>query len=221
MTPLDFLCKFETVQTEFGNIFGCNVENVTETLPCDDLDPDEAQIKNPKDLPPGKKEDDIEAFWGKNKKMRKFPKNLWKKFWKLKILDFDDCDLDNLRSSNFWGLDFLLSVKFKNNKFKKLSGRLFRNNRWLRKFDFGGNRDLKNVGFNLFSHLRYLQNLDFGNIGCGSFSSNDPSIFGQIAQRLFGDCPPDPDDMANDMENMECEFKPDSDKSKSSKSSGN
>lgn len=216
---MDILCKFGDKLTEFGNIFGCDAENVTETLPCDrDFDPDELQIINPGDLPPGKTEEDLEGIFVKNIPMRRFPKNLFKKFWKLKVLDFDNCNLDSLRSSNFFGLDFLLSVSFKNNKLKKLPGRLFRNNRWLRKFEFGGNRDLLNIGFNLFSHLRYLRNINLENLGCGSFTETNPTLFGQLASKLFRECEPDPDEMANDMENMECTFNTDADTSKSTKS---
>lgn len=221
VTPLDILCDFTEKLTEFGNIFGCDAKNITETLPCDDFDNEELQIQNPKDLPAGKTEEDLEGIWVKDLKVPKFPKNLYKKFWKLKVLDFDGCDLDGLRSSNFFGLDFLLSVNFKNNKLKKLSGRLFRFNRWLRKFEFGGNSELNNVGFNLFGHLRYLRELDFGNIGCGSFNSRNTSEFGQIASKLFGDCPPDPEDTAKDMDNMECNFTGNTDKSKSTSSKGN
>lgn len=130
-----------------------------------------------------------------------------------------------MRSSFFEGLDFLLSVKFPRNKLKKLPGRLFRWNFNIRWISFEANIELKNVGFNLFKHLRWLRKVNFKNDICGSEPTeavgSDNSVFVQLAQLLWASCPPDPDDMAKDMENMQCEFDNSKGGSKESGSKGN
>jgi hypothetical protein len=210
------LCQFEDKIGDLGNLLKnvCEVEEVTPTLPCDEKDPDELWIKN---LPPNITEKDIDGIWAKNITFPRFPINLGNRFWNLKDLDFDGCGLDRLRSSYFTGLDFLLNMKFKNNKLKKLSGRLFRGQRWLRNVDFGGNLDLKNIGFQLFNNLRYIRKIDLSNIGCGSFQETNSALINAFASKLFGSCPPDPEDLENDLNNMECEFKADAPDSSSSK----
>ena len=132
VTSMDVLCQFKTIRDQFGERLGCEAESVDDdpnTCNCDNRDPDELYIDNPEDLPPGKTEDDIEFFNFTDLPLRRFPRNL-RKFWKLKTLDFENCGLEDLRSSYFSGLDFLLSARFPRNKLKKLPGRLFRNNRW-------------------------------------------------------------------------------------------
>lgn len=106
------------------------------------------------------------------------------------------------------------------NRFRSLQGRLFRhtpNLRWLR---FHNNPSLINVGFNIFGWLPYLREVNFGGIGCGQdqeLNSTDTSIFSRIASRLMLACPPDEDDLADDLDGMECNFDPD----KSSRSKRN
>lgn len=218
VTPLDLKCLFKNVQTDFGNVFTCLGEEVIEPCPCNQnsTTSEELNIANPEDIPDGKTEEDLEYLYVKDLNITNFPKRLWKKFWKLKGIEFDGTNISDLRSSYFQGLDFLLHVSFPRNKIKKLPGRLFRWNFNIRWVKFEGNLELKNIGFNLFKHLRWLRRVNFAGAGCVDADEQDTTLFTQLASKLFGTCPPDPDDMASDMEIMECTF----DNSKDSKESG-
>lgn len=213
VTPLDLKCAFKYVLTDFGNVLTCLGEEIIEPLPCDTntTTSEELNIVNPEDIPDGKTEEDLEYLYVRDLNVTDFPRRLRKKFWKLKGIEFDGCNIGELRSSFFEGLDFLMSVKFPKNKLKKLPGRLFRWNFNIRWIEFGGNSELKNVGFNLFKHLRWLRKIDFSGGGCGEsaaaeLAAGDTSAFIALAQSLWMECPADPEDMAEDMNNMNCEF---------------
>lgn len=228
VTPLGLKCDFKDVLTDFGSVFACLGKEVVPPVPCDANSTinEELIIANPEDIPEGKTEEDLEYLYVKDLNVTDFPRRLRKKFWKLKGIEFDGCNIGELRSSFFEGLDFLMSVKFPKNKLKKLPGRLFRWNFNIRWIEFGGNAELKNVGFNLFKHLRWLRKVDFSSGGCGDSSlaelvGGDTSVFNGLAQLLWKDCPADPEDMAKDMETMQCEFDNSKGGSKESGSKGN
>lgn len=212
MTPLKLRCLFKNFTTDFGDAFGCEGEEIVEPVPCDVGTPEEEEltIANPEDIPEGKEEEDLEYLYVKDLNVTEFPRRLRKKFWKLKGIEFDGCNIGDLRSSFFEGLDFLMSIKFPKNKLKKLQGRLFRWNFNIRWIEFGGNQDLKNVGFNLFKHLRWLRKVDLTGGDCASdpaeLVNGNTTVFTELAQKLWKKCPADPEDMAEDMENMTCEF---------------
>ena len=64
--------------------------------------------------------------------------------------------------------------------------------------------------------MPYLRDVDFDGIGCGAGKIlSGTGDFSRIASRLMRACPPDEDDLADDLDGMQCDF----DKSKESKSS--
>jgi hypothetical protein len=71
--------------------------------------------------------------------------------------------------------------------------------------------------------LPYLKEINFGGIGCGeaddTMKSTDSSLFAKMASKLMRSCPPDEEDLAEDMENMECTFKTDSESESKAKGS--
>lgn len=76
------------------------------------------------------------------------------------------------------------------------------------------------MGFNIFGNLPYLVEINFGGIGCGKnedLKGTDRKLFSRIASRLMRACPPDEDDLADDLDGMECVY--DEDKSSKSKKS--
>jgi hypothetical protein len=138
---------------------------------------------------------------------KKFPKKLRKQLKKLKGIEFDGCEIDSITSSDFFGLEFLIYISLPRNDFIKLQGRLFRHTPNLRWLKLHGNKNLKNIGFNMFKGLQFLLELNFQGSGCVDQSIVDQSTFTQWAARFMQTCPPDEDDFVDDMENMECEFR--------------
>ena len=194
-----------------SNILTCFANQVRESIGCEE--PDEINIVNECDLPANTTIDEVEGIFSKGIEWPRFPINLWKKLPKLRAIEMDGAGLDTLRSTYFFNLTELVHLSFPRNKFTKLQGRLFRHCRKLKWVKFHENPDLKNIGFNLFGNLPYLKEINFGGIGCGdandTMATTDTTLFSRIASRFVRSCPPDEEDMADDMENMECTFNED------------
>jgi len=194
-----------------SNILTCFASQVRESIGCEE--PDEINIVNECDLPANTTLDDVEGIFSKGVEWPRFPINLWKKLPKLKAIEMDGAGLDTLRSTYFFNLTELVHLSFPRNKFTKLQGRLFRHCKKLKWVKFHENPSLINIGFNLFGNLPYLKEINFGGIGCGepndTMSTTDTSLFSKIASRFIRACPPEEEDLASDMDNMECTFKTD------------
>jgi len=225
-TAVDVNCNFMKAVFGGSNILTCFANQVRESIGC--AEPDEINIVNECDLPANTTVDDVEGIFSKGIEWPRFPINLWKKLPKLKAIEMDGAGLDTLRSTYFFNLTNLVHLSFPRNKFTKLQGRLFRHCPGLKWVRFNDNPDLINIGFNLFGNLPYLKEINFGGIGCGEadddMKSTDSTLFSRFASRLMRTCPPDEEDLADDMENMECTFNTDAEsesKPKDSKEGSN
>ncbi|XP_070507806.1 uncharacterized protein [Chironomus tepperi] len=208
---IDVNCNFMKAVFGGSNILTCFANKVEESI--NSPEPDEINIVNKCDLPDNTTLEDVEGIYSKGIEWPRFPINLWKKLPKLKAIEMDGAGLENLRSTYFFNLTGLVHLGFPRNKFTQLQGRLFRHCPGLKWIRFNDNPDLVNIGFNLFGNLPYLKEINFGGIGCGepddTMKSTDSSMFSKIASRFLRACPPDEEDLADDMENMECTFKTD------------
>ncbi|CAG9810891.1 unnamed protein product [Chironomus riparius] len=211
---IDVRCNFMRAMFGGSNILTCFVEAVRESIGC--ANPDEITIVNPGDLPSGNVISDVEGIFSRNIEWPRFPINLYKQFPRLRAIEFDNAGLRSIRSTHFINLNVLVHVSFQRNRFVRLQGRLFRFTRNLRSIRFHGNIFIINVGFNIFGNLPYLRDVNFDGIGCGRDKIlSGTGDFSRIASRLMRACPPDEDDLTDDLDGMQCDF----DTSKESKSS--
>jgi hypothetical protein len=211
---IDVRCNFMRAVFGGSNILTCFVEAVRESIGC--ANPDEITIVNPGDLPSGSIISDVEGIFSRNIEWPRFPINLYKQFPRLRAIEFDNAGLRSIRSTHLINLNVLVHVSLQRNRFVRLQGRLFRFNRNLRSVRFHGNIFLINIGFNIFGNLPYLRDVDFDGIGCGRDKIlRGNGDFSRIASRLMRACPPDEDDLADDLDGMQCDF----DTSKETKSS--
>lgn len=202
---IDVQCNFMRAVFGGSNILTCFAMNVRESIGC--ADPDEINIVNPGDLPANTTESDVEGIFSRNINWPRFPINLHKKFPRLRAIELDNAGLRSIRSTHLIHLNFLVHVSLQRNRFIRLQGRLFRFTRNIRTVNFHGNIFIINIGFNIFGNLPYLREVDFDGIGCGAGKIlSGTGDFSRIASRLMRACPPDEDDLTDDLDGMKCDF---------------
>ncbi|XP_070507807.1 uncharacterized protein [Chironomus tepperi] len=209
---IDVRCNFMRAVFGGSNILTCFVESVFDSW----IGSEEMNIVNLCDLPANTTISDVEGIFSRNVQWPRFPINLYKKFPRLRAIEFDNAGLRSIRSTHFINLNLLVHVSMQRNRFVRLQGRLFRFTRNLRTIRFHGNIFIINIGFNIFGNLPNLREVDFDGIGCGAGKIlSGTGDFSRIASRLMRACPPDEDDLTDDLDGMQCDF----DTSKESKSS--
>ena len=215
---IDVRCNFMRAVFGGSNILTCFVENVFDSW----IGSEEMNIVNLCDLPAGTNITDVEGIFSRNIQWPRFPINLYKKFPNLRAIEFDNCGLGSIRSTHLINLNLLVHFSMPRNRFIRLQGRLFRFTPNLRSVRFHGNIFLINVGFNIFGNLPYLRDVDFGGIGCGAGEIlQGTGNFSRISSRLMRACPPDEDDLADDLDGMQCDFDLSKETKSKSKSKGN
>ncbi|KAG5667372.1 hypothetical protein PVAND_015354 [Polypedilum vanderplanki] len=204
---INLCCLIKNAVWGGGNISTCFATNVTESNSTVSEEEQEELNINPDDLNAANKtEEDLEGIHIKDHKLPCFPKRMYRRFRRLQAIEFDNSQLETVTDEDFRGLLNLRYVSCPRNKFKMLPGRLFRftpNLQWVK---FHGNSLLKHIGFNLFKHLRKLKEVNLGQTGCTNTTVTDTTSVATTTGDLLSECPPDPKDLEEDMNNLECEW---------------
>lgn len=193
-------CDFRTQTWTFGNAYTCTGSVL------DNKDEETLEIANPEDHLPGLNNSHIGGLFFRNQYVNKIPLNIGWRFRNLRGLEFDNCNITDLRSSQLERLTNLIHFAIPRNRVRKIPGRYFRFTvklQWV----YLHNNQLSNAGLNVLKSLRELRGIYLANNGC----INDNAVMDSrrnfhIMHSLMRNCSPDLDDFVRDTEESECTF---------------